>query len=408
MGEPGRGVERRLEKRLREEDEASVPHAFVVVAAFAPFAAFVEFTQPHLFWLIFVAFGFGLGAADTLAKVRRRDRRLAEETRSASAERLLTAASSEQAPALLTFPQLVRPESPAVAAITDRESRIDGICERLVAEMKGGAAARPRAPPEPRADRLRAPGGLARAGLPRAKPPGRADRRRGSASRPRADGPLGARRVDVRRRREGTPFLRPRRPRRAAQALRRAFDGRRTDRGGGGSYPLLPREPSRPGPARVGGRFGRVGRDAGEPEVRARDPQREDRCRCDGARGSPRRRHGRLDATLGLRRVPRDAGRGASGRKELTPGLPRATAPSLAGRSRRPGTAVRPRSTTRPRWPFGGCATRRGGERSFCSPTERTTGAGWRSTGSSTRSRLRGERLRRGRGSTRRRPSFAR
>ena len=129
-------ADRRLEKRLREEDEASVPHAFVLGGA-AALAAFVGFTQPHLFWLIFVAFGFGMAAADTLAKVRRRDRRLAEEARSASAERPLTAASSEQAPALLTVPPLAQPESPAVAAITARESRVDGICERLVAELKG-------------------------------------------------------------------------------------------------------------------------------------------------------------------------------------------------------------------------------------------------------------------------------
>lgn len=134
VGREATRAERRLEKRLREEDEASVPHAFVLGGA-AALAAFVGFTQPHLFWLIFVAFGFGMGAADTLAKVRRRERRLAEEARNASAER--AAASSEQASALLTPPPVARPESPAVAAITARESRVDGICERLVAELKG-------------------------------------------------------------------------------------------------------------------------------------------------------------------------------------------------------------------------------------------------------------------------------
>ncbi len=136
VGREATRAERRLEKRLREEDEASVPHAFVLGGA-AALAAFVGFTQPHLFWLIFVAFGFGMGAADTLAKVRRRDRRLAEEARSAPAGRSLPAVSSEQAPALLTFPPLAQPESPAVAAITARETRVDGICERLVTELKG-------------------------------------------------------------------------------------------------------------------------------------------------------------------------------------------------------------------------------------------------------------------------------
>ncbi|HYN40790.1 MAG TPA: hypothetical protein VE129_03360 [Thermoanaerobaculia bacterium] len=129
-------AERRLEKKLREEDEASVPHAFVLGGA-AALAAFVGFTQPHLFWLIFVAFGFGMGAADTLAKVRRRERRLAEEARSAPVERPLPAVSSSQASALLTLPSPAQPESPAVAAITARESRVDGICDRLLAELKG-------------------------------------------------------------------------------------------------------------------------------------------------------------------------------------------------------------------------------------------------------------------------------
>jgi len=129
--------ERRLARRLRQEEEASVPHAFVFGAA-AALAAFVGFTQPQLFWLIFVAFGFGIAAADTLAKVRRRDRRLSDETRSASVERMGTGASTPEAPVLLTFPPLAQPESPAVAAITARESRVDGICDRLLSELKGG------------------------------------------------------------------------------------------------------------------------------------------------------------------------------------------------------------------------------------------------------------------------------
>jgi hypothetical protein len=128
--------ERRLARRLRGEDEASVPHAFVLGGA-AALAAFVGFTQPHLFWLIFVAFGFGMGAADTLAKVRRRDRRLAEEAQSASAEQVRAGVPRSQAPVLLTLPPPAQPESPALAAITARGSRVDGICDRLLDELKG-------------------------------------------------------------------------------------------------------------------------------------------------------------------------------------------------------------------------------------------------------------------------------
>jgi len=137
-------AERRLEKRLREEDEASVPHAFVLGFA-AVVAAAVAIAQPHLFWLLFVALGLGTGAADTLAKVRRRDRRLAEEAQAASAQRARIGEAGSQAPALLTLPPLMPsevpslppPESPAVAAITARESRVDGICARLLEELKG-------------------------------------------------------------------------------------------------------------------------------------------------------------------------------------------------------------------------------------------------------------------------------
>ena len=53
-------ADRRLEKRLREEDEASVPHAFV----FGAVAAFVGATQPHLFWLLFVALAADSAAAE--------------------------------------------------------------------------------------------------------------------------------------------------------------------------------------------------------------------------------------------------------------------------------------------------------------------------------------------------------
>ena len=124
--------ERRLAKRLKEEDEASVPHA-VVLGGAAAIAAFVGLTQPHLFWLLFVAFGFGMGAADTLAKVRRRERRRAEEAVPA-AEVLV----SPPAPVpLVTPPPAAEPESPALASVSVRGRRVDGICDRLLAELAG-------------------------------------------------------------------------------------------------------------------------------------------------------------------------------------------------------------------------------------------------------------------------------
>ena len=136
--------DRRLARRLREEEEASVPHAFVLGTA-AVVAAFIGITQPHLFWFFVVAFGFAMGAAGTIAKVRSRERRMAEEARSAnagataertSARETLAGSAAPPAP-LVTPPPPAEPESPVLAAISVREKRVDGICDRLLAELKG-------------------------------------------------------------------------------------------------------------------------------------------------------------------------------------------------------------------------------------------------------------------------------
>ena len=131
--------ERRLARRLREEEDASLAPAFVMGAA-AAIAAYMGATQPHLFWLFFVAFGFAMGAADIFGKVRRRERRRAEEERAREATTIPSGvvgsappvASAPAAPP----PPAPAPESPALAAISAREKRVDGICDRLLAELK--------------------------------------------------------------------------------------------------------------------------------------------------------------------------------------------------------------------------------------------------------------------------------
>ena len=128
--------ERRLEKRLREEDEASLPQAWVMAGA-AAVAGLIGLTQPQLFWFFFVGFGFAMGAADIFAKVRRRERRQAEAAQEHGAA--VTGAAAERAvPApLVTPPPPARAESPALAAISAREARVDGICGRLLSELSG-------------------------------------------------------------------------------------------------------------------------------------------------------------------------------------------------------------------------------------------------------------------------------
>jgi len=124
--------ERRLAERLREEEDASLPHAYVLGGA-AVVAGFVGVTQPQLFWFFFVAFGFAMAAADVFAKVRRRERRQADEAR-ARADASLLDALQPLAVAVPSAP--AGPESPELAAITTREGRVEGICDRLLAELK--------------------------------------------------------------------------------------------------------------------------------------------------------------------------------------------------------------------------------------------------------------------------------
>lgn len=133
-GRPTR-EERRLAKKLREEEEASRPHALALGIA-AVVAAGIAVTQPHLFWLFFVAFGFAMGAADTMAKVRRFERRQSEEARSKYPEPVVSTAPVPGVPTVLVSPPVAQPESPALSAITVREKRVDGICDRLLAELK--------------------------------------------------------------------------------------------------------------------------------------------------------------------------------------------------------------------------------------------------------------------------------
>jgi hypothetical protein len=133
-GRPTR-EERRLAKKLREEEEASRPHAFAFGIA-AVVAAGIAITQPQLFWLFFVAFGFAMGAADTMAKVRRHEQRQAEEARARFPEPVVSMSPVPGMPTVLVSPPVVEPESPALSAITVREKRVDGICDRLLAELK--------------------------------------------------------------------------------------------------------------------------------------------------------------------------------------------------------------------------------------------------------------------------------
>jgi hypothetical protein len=137
--------ERRLVRRFRRDEEGSRPRAFVLACA-AVATAFVGLTQPELFWFLFVSLGLGMGAAKTLFRIHERERLRAEEI---AEEKTVTEGS--RLPAAGALPAAVTPlpaepappappavpESPALAAISARERRVDGICDRLLAELNG-------------------------------------------------------------------------------------------------------------------------------------------------------------------------------------------------------------------------------------------------------------------------------
>lgn len=114
---------RREERRQRRREEAAVaakPQGFVFGAAAAVLLYFA-LTQPHLWWMVFIAFGFGMAGASLLAKGYHH-------------ERLLAAQGERGA----TRPQGALGQSPALALIDGRLSRVDETCERILAEMKSG------------------------------------------------------------------------------------------------------------------------------------------------------------------------------------------------------------------------------------------------------------------------------
>jgi hypothetical protein len=124
MGEPGKGVERELEESERRIVGAleRLPASRVDSVASRVSCAAES-----------AAAKVGQGTGRSLART---DRRYLQRLRKEE-EASLPSAFALGVAALFTVPARVQPESPAVAAITARESRVDGICDRLLAELEG-------------------------------------------------------------------------------------------------------------------------------------------------------------------------------------------------------------------------------------------------------------------------------
>ncbi len=111
----------RRRRRNAEEALAAGPRGFVFAGASLVMLYFA-LTQPGLWWMIFVAFGFAMASATLIAKARRRARDRAGAAPAAGAE--------------------AEPESdPALAQLAAREKRVDATCERLLGELKSGPQA---------------------------------------------------------------------------------------------------------------------------------------------------------------------------------------------------------------------------------------------------------------------------
>ncbi len=125
---------RREERRAegwRDEPRADVPRA-VVSAAAAIVCLVLAVLQPGLWWLVFVAFGFGTSAASTFGRATRRREAPREARRDESANPHAGEATAggvdESKPAAPA-----EPADPTVA-------RIQTLCDKLLAELESGPA----------------------------------------------------------------------------------------------------------------------------------------------------------------------------------------------------------------------------------------------------------------------------
>ncbi len=130
-----RREERRRERAQRVAHEpADVPKA-VVSAIIAIVCVVFALREPPLWWMIFVAFGFGMSAASALG---RSGARAPAERDTAAEQRANTKAAQ---PAETVRDKVVDPPpQPAVPAdpLDPRVARIQGLCNKLLAELESG------------------------------------------------------------------------------------------------------------------------------------------------------------------------------------------------------------------------------------------------------------------------------
>lgn len=125
--------EQRRERRREEEggDEADVPRG-IVFAVVAITCLMFGIVRPQFFWMVFVALGFGMSAASSFARAARRKRleregQAKDEKEGVPDAAPVRASSAEKEPPV----QPAAPPDPKVA-------RIQGLCDKLLAELESG------------------------------------------------------------------------------------------------------------------------------------------------------------------------------------------------------------------------------------------------------------------------------
>lgn len=127
--------ERRRQRRREPEgrdDAAAVPRAIVFAVA-AITCVMVAIMQPGLFWMVFVALGFGMSAVSSLARAGRRSR-LEREVQAADASESVPTAQ----PAGASAAERTAAALPVVEPPDPKVTRIQTLCDKLLAELESG------------------------------------------------------------------------------------------------------------------------------------------------------------------------------------------------------------------------------------------------------------------------------
>ncbi len=133
-----RDERRRERRRARESHDSAADFPRGIVFAIAAITCvMLAVMQPGLFWMVFVALGFGMSAASAFGRAARR-RRLGPEGQTeaqAEDERNNAATSATEG---ASAAEGVPPAQPAVAPPDPKVARIQSLCDTLLAELESG------------------------------------------------------------------------------------------------------------------------------------------------------------------------------------------------------------------------------------------------------------------------------